>query len=406
MMRAHWLSFLILVPLSGCNLLLTQYAKSQAPDEDCKPIGEIQIESRSFRSYSATVYRFPVPDGISSSAIRLTAFNNQGHFAGSARLGLPFTADLYATQPCQYDFLFDGTTVVFPPYSNTIYPYTAGGMNNYNELLLSGSFNGPLGIPYPRVLVWQDGLERDLPLPTVDAIYSAVAINDSATIAGVISYLSTSQIHYQFSGLLSKPPSYTDHLARWNPTDSGWEFEDLGVPPLNSDDSVTAIEVHGINSVGHIVGTVWTTASGPRPFVWSSGEWNLLPLGSTTGGFATAINDADEVVGIIGVNHDAAVWINGQLNTLQESSANEAYSINNQGDVVGGPEVAGGAVLWHNGVATELNSFLPSDVDFVLTRAMFINDEGQILVLGRPITSSVGDANTILIVLTPQPSGN
>ena len=110
---------------------------------------------------------------------------------------------------------------------------------------------------------------------------------------------------------------------------------------------------------------------------------------------ATAINDADEVVGqsaAAGQVLHAFLWRGGMhdLGTLGGDNRSYATSINNLGQVVGWSGHSTGviidytrAVLWENGTSVDLNELIPPDSGWVLDSAAAINNNSQIAGTGR-----------------------
>lgn len=101
-----------------------------------------------------------------------------------------------------------------------------------------------------------------------------------------------------------------------------------------------------INSQGQIVGIAYTTQGMDRPVVWQAdGTIADLPIGTASGGRAIDINDNGDII--------------GELRDV-------------------------GPVLWRGGVLYRLAELLPAELQLNLTRAVSINNAGQILVEGTP----------------------
>ena len=166
----------------------------------------------------------------------------------------------------------------------------------------------------------------------------------------------------------------------------------LGQIPLPRGDS--AGQAMAINKHGHVVGY----SSGPngrRAFLWrrkgSAGDLGILAGGNYSR--AADINDSDEVAGTSGsaAGDRAVVWTkNGSLRdlgTLPGDTSSVANAINNNGDVVGyskGPEGMR-AFLWTQATGMQNLGVLPGGSS---SQAFSINDSGDIV---GTSTSSAGD---------------
>jgi probable HAF family extracellular repeat protein len=108
---------------------------------------------------------------------------------------------------------------------------------------------------------------------------------------------------------------------------------------------------------------------------------------------ATGINNSGGVVGYSssGSAEDSAfLWSRNKgmesLGTLPSGDYSRALAINEPGDVVGVSDspVGNRAVLWtRQGEIVDLNTLIPPGSGFVLTEAVSINNQGQILATGE-----------------------
>ncbi len=162
-----------------------------------------------------------------------------------------------------------------------------------------------------------------------------------------------------------------------------------------------------INNNGQVIGWADDTSNNDRAFLWDSvnGMQNLGALGTSGGNYSRAwgVNDAGQVVGKS--NNRAFLWDNihgmRDIGTLGGDYA-LAFDINNDGLIVGVSHNSlsqDRATLWHNDTIIDLNIFLPADSDFfLLTQAIGINDNGQIIGLGYLKSGHEG-----MFLMTPIP---
>ena len=186
---------------------------------------------------------------------------------------------------------------------------------------------------------------------------------------------------------------------------------------------------YGINNKNHVVGeSVLANAGGTHSVMWAeTGE--QVNLGDCCGGVARAINDADQVVGYMwSADHryEAFLWdtTHGIVRLTPSERFSSALAINNLGDVL--VETGSGYLVYHRrdrsfsklplGKAAasalndegqivgasgpikdhfkafvwdsnlgmrDLNSLIPADSDWVLERAVAINNKGQIIGWGE-----------------------
>jgi len=158
----------------------------------------------------------------------------------------------------------------------------------------------------------------------------------------------------------------------------------------------------GINNQGQVVGTSYIPNPGGGPqaghaFVYNNGQ--MTDLGTLPGGtssYATGVNNLGQIVGgstaSAGPGYapsHAFLYSNGQmtdLGTLVPGKFSEAIAINDKGQIVGSADPGNApshAVLFQGGQVLDLNSLIDQNLHIQLTRAIAINNAGQILVQGN-----------------------
>jgi probable HAF family extracellular repeat protein len=132
-----------------------------------------------------------------------------------------------------------------------------------------------------------------------------------------------------------------------------------------------------LNAKGHVAGAASRNGLVYAIF-WDGVTTHQLGSGE---GYAMALNDNDEVVGL------GMLYRNGEAIALGslggDPSATLAGDINNSGQVVGNSQTADGqthAFLWENGSMRDLGTFDGG----TFSSAIRINDRGEILILAKP----------------------
>jgi probable HAF family extracellular repeat protein len=148
-----------------------------------------------------------------------------------------------------------------------------------------------------------------------------------------------------------------------------------------------------------------------HPFLWSKAA-GLKDLGTLGGTFGSAfwVNESGESVGAATNQNDQAVlaflWKEGvmtNLGSLAGDPCSSAENINSRGQIVGSSSAQctfahtdTRAFLWENGgPMIDLNVFVPPGSGLKLFEAGYVNDRGEILVLGLLPN---GDSRTALLV--------
>jgi probable HAF family extracellular repeat protein len=145
-----------------------------------------------------------------------------------------------------------------------------------------------------------------------------------------------------------------------------------------------------INEAGDVAGWATATLGSVHAFLWRAGQ--MIDLGTLDGRWSLAhgLNDMGDVDGTAAVGEAGHAFllrraVMKDLGTLG-GGGSTARDINNAGEVVGSAQTATGeehAFVYRDGVMTDLNRRLPPGCGWVLTRAVAINDAGQIAGTGR-----------------------
>jgi probable HAF family extracellular repeat protein len=155
-----------------------------------------------------------------------------------------------------------------------------------------------------------------------------------------------------------------------------------------------------INERGDVAG-VASTAAGQRPILWPKGQAaiELTLLAGHATGEASAINARGDVIGYsanASGARRAVLWPNGglpiDLDILPGGDFSQAFGTNGSGDIVGTSNSR--AVLWpRSGGIRDLNSLIPPST-FMLTKAVGINNNGNIIATGHDIPAGHGASHS------------
>lgn len=155
-------------------------------------------------------------------------------------------------------------------------------------------------------------------------------------------------------------------------------------------------DAYSINNRGQIVGFSNNGGGTDRneAFLYENGTMTGLGILDGTFSIARSINSGGQVVGNSGSM--AFLYENGVMTVLSTSGA--AYGINDSGLIVGSSD--GGAFIYENSIVN-LNSLIDSLSGWHLTRAVDINNLGQIVGYG---TNPEGRQHAFLLMPVPEPA--
>jgi probable HAF family extracellular repeat protein len=309
------------------------------------------------------------------------AVNNLGDVAGRARnplaIGIQATIWSHANlQPTQ-----------LPNLSRGDYSF-ASGINDLGEVV-GGSNTGTSILPF----VWTaEGGTQRLPVLSGDNAGEALGINQYGHVAGFSSGRNGARafIWRQSSGI-----------------------RNLGVLAGGRYSRARAV-----NDSDEAAGTS-DSPSGDRAVLWtaSGSIRNLGTLPGDTASEATAINSAGDVVGYSKGPHGmrAILWTAAggiqNLGVLPGGNNSRALAVNSTGVVVGTSTSSSGdrAFVWtQRGGIQDLNAAISPNLGIILVEAHAINNEGEIVVMGRSSQGSQhvcdpAPKSTFLLIPTSSP---
>lgn len=369
--------------------------------------------------------------GPASNAIPV--LNNKGEMAGGSATSVPGNPTLFGNGGFDgsVPFIFhvfawrDGDIIdlgALPPveqdYSNP------GAINNTGEIagLSENGITDPItALPEIRAVVWKDGQIMDL--GTLGGNTSAAtSINDRGQVVGLAqnavpdpfssgtetrAFVWDERSGMQDLGTLGGPDAMANFINRRGQI-TGAAATNSGLPTFDpflwEKDKMTDLGTlggtfgtpNGLNDRGQVVGA--SNVAGDQifhPFLWTK-PGPMQDLGTFGGsGAASAINDAGEVVGSANFAGDqvghAFLWKKGNmmdLGTVDGDTCSVASAINAEGQIVGMSYNCDfstqHAVLWQNGQIIDLNTLISPNSALYLTRALAINDRGEIAGIGNP----------------------
>ena len=172
-----------------------------------------------------------------------------------------------------------------------------------------------------------------------------------------------------------------------------------------------------LNSRGEVIGT--SNLPGDQIFhayLWRDGQ--MQDLGTLGGSTSQAIwiNDAGDIAGVADLTtpglHHAVVWRHGRihdLGTVDGDACSAATVVNSRGQVIGTSTDCANALhafVWEAGSPMrDLNTLIAPGTGLVLTRAIDINDRGEILVQSRAVATPPQDDDDLghVVLLIPCP---
>ena len=255
--------------------------------------------------------------------------------------------------------------------AKTLQPVSVLDHADYSEAVSINNRNEMVGLSNTeknmRAVLWtSEGAVRDLGTLPGDNSSRAFGINDHSRVVGMSS------------------GAHGERAFVWSRQNG---MEALAVPS-----NAKSSEAHGINNKDQIVGD-FQAADETRAFLYTPnlGVEDLGVLPGFQNSKGTGINDWGEVVGSSSgpSGTRSFIWTKKEgmraIDSIVPTEFSEALDINNRGDVVGTYEGSLGnrAYRWNKEDGfVDLNRLLPAGSGAVLTLAVSINDQGQILAIG------------------------
>jgi len=247
-----------------------------------------------------------------------------------------------------------------------------------------------------HALIWSSGGIQDINSPSLfPGGTEALAINDSGVVVGqgyldntggnfhVFTYANGKMVDIGPPGAFQAVPvaindsggmivSYATSKDNGQAIYSNGTFTKLVAP------AGTSVRANAINNNGVIVGSISynTNSAVPHAALYSNGVWTDLGTlpGATRGTAAVGINTAGQVI------------------------ATAAYQVTSYHPFIPAKTVA---CIIRNGVVVNLNTLIPTNSGFNLSRAIAINEAGQIL-CNTKTQSGVTVSNEHAVLLTPK----
>ena len=257
-------------------------------------------------------------------------------------------------------------------------------------------------------------------LPGGGANTGAFGINKNGQIVGVSgshAFLYSDGGPMQDLGTLPGAPEFTQYAA--NGINDGGQVVGSYLSPNSSNQAFLYSSSGGMKAIGggyitlaaaiNNSGQVAGHSSNGHAVLYNSASDSTVDLGTLGGinSYAQGINNNGQVVGYADSHgwSDAFLWQSGigmrNLGTLFPSDRySKATAINDKGQVVG--ESDGWAFLWSASTGMQnLSSLIDPSLEWTLTNATAINNNGQIVCNGHDLS---GHPHTFLLTPIPEPS--
>jgi probable HAF family extracellular repeat protein len=291
---------------------------------------------------------------VVGSANTAKADPNGEDFCGYQALGLPS-----ATNSCVPFIWQDGKMTALPTLDNNRASNgVANSINDFGEVAGSSETTSqdpgcpeysPSGvqstIDQAKPVVWKLREVQELETVGGDPDGSAITVNNRGQVAG------TTGTCAPYSYALGYP-MHPLHAVLWENDGTPIDLGSLG----GDANSYWGNDAEGLNNLGHVVGaSSLPDDSTYHAYIWTREAGKMLDLGTAPGvqnSLAIAINDSDEVVGIL---IDATHFT---------------------------------ATRWKHGVASDLNTLIPANSPLYLLAGCSINDHGRIIGLAVDATGA------------------
>jgi probable HAF family extracellular repeat protein len=264
------------------------------------------------------------------------------------------------------------------PSESVFRAFVTSGGQMFDAGSLGGTFSAAMAISDTGHIVGDSNVPED------GSVFRAFLVTPSGSVVdlGTLGGSWSTAVAVNSSGAVAGYSVLAGDTAMHAYLYNGQTMVDLGTLGGSSSQAVD------VNGTGQVAGNSTTAAESTRAFLFANGVMVDLGTLGGSGSSAVSLNDSGWVAGNSTTTDDSAtrgfVYRDGVMTDLGSlgSGNSAARSLNHRGQIVGVSADADGqnrAFLWQQGGMVDLNSFLPANSGWLLTSAVFINENQQVV---------------------------